>query len=234
MTTRPARGIAAEGRIKPNGLIQCRNRLEKEGRSGLAQCTAGASGVRAKNASRRRTGPGVRRKAIRPSDLGSEGRLCKAYVAGNSGVFAWEHGNFLWHACIEPQGATCVVLVRRRRSARHGAGCTRGSICRVRAGACSRRRGGVRRCGGNEACDLGRRSGPITMIVTSVGRGDVGPFRRDGTNVRRTAEALVAICDGARSPSRTHASSTAIEGGGSAVAAATADGAGAKRGAAGV
>ena len=27
--------------------------------------------------------------------------------------------------------------------------------------------------------------------------GDVGPFRRDGTNVRRTAEALVAIGDGA-------------------------------------
>ena len=35
------------------------------------------------------------------------------------------------------------------------------------------------------------------MITTSVGRGDVGPFRHDGTNVRRTAEALVAIGDGA-------------------------------------
>ena len=35
------------------------------------------------------------------------------------------------------------------------------------------------------------------MIATSVGRGDVGPFRHDGTNVRRTAEALVAIGDGA-------------------------------------
>ena len=35
------------------------------------------------------------------------------------------------------------------------------------------------------------------MIVESAGRGDVGPFRRDGTNVRRTAEALVAIGDGA-------------------------------------
>ena len=35
------------------------------------------------------------------------------------------------------------------------------------------------------------------MIATSVGRGDVRPFRRDGTNVRRTAEALVAIGDGA-------------------------------------
>ena len=35
------------------------------------------------------------------------------------------------------------------------------------------------------------------MILTSVGRGDVGPFRRDGTNVRRTAEALVAIGGGA-------------------------------------
>ena len=35
------------------------------------------------------------------------------------------------------------------------------------------------------------------MIVTSAGRGDVGPFRRDGTNVRRTAEVLVAIGDGA-------------------------------------
>ena len=48
-----------------------------------------------------------------------------------------------------------------------------------------------------EASDHGRRSGPITMIVTSVGRGDVGPFRRDGTNVRRTAQGLVAIGDGA-------------------------------------
>ena len=37
------------------------------------------------------------------------------------------------------------------------------------------------------------------MIFTSVGRGDVGPFRRDGTNVHRTADGLVAIGDGARS-----------------------------------
>ncbi len=91
----------------------------------------------------------------------------------------------------------CVVRVWRCRSARHGSGRTRGSICRARAGACSRWLGGVRKCGGTGACDHGRRSGPITMIFTSVGRGDVGPFRHDGINVRRTAEALVAIGDGA-------------------------------------
>jgi hypothetical protein len=43
----------------------------------------------------------------------------------------------------------------------------------------------------------GRCSGPVTMIVTRVGRGDVGSFRRDVTSVRRSAEALVAIGDGA-------------------------------------
>ena len=35
------------------------------------------------------------------------------------------------------------------------------------------------------------------MIVTSTGLGGVGPFRRDGINVRRSAEVLVAIGDGA-------------------------------------
>ena len=35
------------------------------------------------------------------------------------------------------------------------------------------------------------------MIVTSAGLGGVGPFRRDGMDVRRSAEALVAIGDGA-------------------------------------
>ena len=134
--------------------------------------------------------------------------------ARNPGIRAYiaEHTrNFLWHACIETQVATCVVRVWRRRSARHGSGCTRGSICRARAGACSCRRGGVRRCGGNEASDHGRRSGPITMIVTSVGRGDVGPFRCDGTNVRRTAEALVAIGDGADTERARVTCSSAVE-----------------------
>ncbi len=33
------------------------------------------------------------------------------------------------------------------------------------------------------------------MIVTSAGLSGVGPFRRDGTDVRRAAEALVTIGD---------------------------------------
>ena len=57
--------------------------------------------------------------------------------------------------------------------------------------------GGVRKCGGIGACDQGRRSRPITMIVTSDRLGDAGPCRHGVTNVRRTAEALVAIGDGA-------------------------------------
>ncbi len=120
--------------------------------------------------------------------------------ARNPGIRAYyaEHTrNFLWHALCRTQVAAYVVLVWRCRSARHGSGCTRGSICRARAGVCSRWPGGVRKCGGIGACGHGRRSGPITMIATSVGRGDVGPFRHDGANVRRTAEALVVFGDGA-------------------------------------
>ena len=45
--------------------------------------------------------------------------------------------------------------------------------------------------------DHDRHSVSIAMIVTGVGLGDAGPFRRGGTDVRRGVVALVAIGDGA-------------------------------------
>ncbi len=50
------------------------------------------------------------------------------------------------------------------------------------------------------------------MIVTSAGLSGVGPFRRDGTNVRRSAEALVAIGDGADAEGARVTCSAAVEG----------------------
>ena len=69
-----------------------------------------------------------------------------------------------------------------------------------RARACGNRakvEAGRQAGGGAGARDRNRRSEPLAMIVMSAGLSGVGPFRRDGTNVRRTAEALVAIDDGA-------------------------------------
>ena len=48
-----------------------------------------------------------------------------------------------------------------------------------------------------EARDHDRRSVSVAMIVTGVGLGDAGPFRRGGSDVRRGVVALVAIGGGA-------------------------------------
>ena len=50
------------------------------------------------------------------------------------------------------------------------------------------------------------------MIVTSAGLGGVGAFRRDGIDVRRTAEALVAIGDGGDAEGARVTCGSAVEG----------------------
>ena len=71
---------------------------------------------------------------------------------------------------IEPQIATYVVLVWRCRSARHGSGCTRGSICRARAGGISSTSWWRSRMRRNEAGEDGEHRLPIGLVIGSVER----------------------------------------------------------------
>ena len=67
-----------------------------------------------------------------------------------------------------------------------------------RATAARRRRLAGRQPGRSaEARAHDRRSGPITIVVITVGGGDAGPFRLGDTGVGRGVAALVAIGDGA-------------------------------------
>ena len=77
----------------------------------------------------------------------------------------------------------------------HGVRLHRGQTV-VRARRSGRRSIGRQQGGCAEARDHDRRSVSIAMIVTGVGLGDAGPFRRGDTDVRRGVVALVAIGDG--------------------------------------
>ena len=90
----------------------------------------------------------------------------------------------------------------RRRDARQGRRAARSRVGARGQSVARARRSGRGSIGGQaerraEARDHDRPSVPITMIITSVGLGDSGPFRRGSTDVRRSVVALVAIGDGA-------------------------------------